>query len=105
MESAIRTRELRKVYHSPPPMAAGRAPASGPGGKRGKDAGLAHLPLDRADESRVPSLLTVKLAVPGGRREGDARLADRDLAGLRHRRGQEKEKRSQSGKTHDSALR
>ena len=35
MNSAIRTRELRKVYHSLPPAAAGGAP---PGmGKRGKD--------------------------------------------------------------------
>ena len=38
MESAIRTRALRKVYNSPPPMAAGRPPASVPSRKRGKEA-------------------------------------------------------------------
>ncbi|HWC16172.1 MAG TPA: ATP-binding cassette domain-containing protein [Terriglobales bacterium] len=53
MESAIRTRELRKVYNSPPPMAAGRPPASAPGGKRGKEAkpqimALAGIDLDVA---------------------------------------------------------
>ncbi|GEM_PF-3554473 len=35
MDSAIRTRELRKVYHSAPPAAAGRPPASAP--KRSKE--------------------------------------------------------------------
>jgi len=54
MESAIRTRELRKVYHSPPPMAAGRAPASGPGGKRGKDAKPQVTALDGIDLDVAP---------------------------------------------------
>src|SRR5690349_1089203 len=54
MESAIRTRELRKVYHSPPPMAAGRAPASGPGGKRGKDAKPQITALDGIDLDVAP---------------------------------------------------
>jgi ABC-2 type transport system ATP-binding protein len=37
MDSAIRTRSLRKVYNSAPPAAAGRGEASVAAGKRGKD--------------------------------------------------------------------
>jgi ABC-2 type transport system ATP-binding protein len=50
MESAIRTRELRKVYTSAPPMGAGRP--SGPpaaGGKRGKDSKPQITALDGID--------------------------------------------------------
>lgn len=54
MEPAIRTRELRKVYNSPPPMAAGRAPGSGPGGKRGKDAKPQITALDGIDLDVAP---------------------------------------------------
>ncbi|HKT25029.1 MAG TPA: ATP-binding cassette domain-containing protein [Terriglobales bacterium] len=47
MDSAIRTRELRKVYHSAPPAAAGRPPASAP--KRSKDAKPQITALDGID--------------------------------------------------------
>ena len=50
IESAIRTRELRKVYTSSPPAAAGRPPfAAGPPGKGGKDGKPQIVALDGID--------------------------------------------------------
>lgn len=55
MDTAIRTRDLKKVYHTPPPAAAGRGESAGGGGKRGKDA-----------KSQVTALDGINLDVPAG---------------------------------------
>jgi ABC-2 type transport system ATP-binding protein len=49
MESAIHTRELRKVYTSAPPMGAGRPPGPPAGGKRSKDSKPQIIALDGID--------------------------------------------------------
>jgi ABC-2 type transport system ATP-binding protein len=54
MESAIRTRELRKVYHSAPPAGAGRPPGPPSGGKRGKDSKPQITALDGIDLDVAP---------------------------------------------------
>jgi ABC-2 type transport system ATP-binding protein len=54
MESAIRTRELRKVYHSAPPAGAGRPPGPPAAGKRGKDSKPQITALDGIDLDVAP---------------------------------------------------
>lgn len=54
MESAIRTRSLRKVYSSPPPAAVGRSDPSASAGKRNKDAKPQITALDGIDLDVAP---------------------------------------------------
>ena len=54
MDSAIRTRDLRKVYTSAPPAAVGRPPASVARPKRGKDAKSQIVALDGIDLDVAP---------------------------------------------------
>jgi ABC-2 type transport system ATP-binding protein len=55
MDTAIRTRDLRKIYHTPPPAAAGRGESSAALGKRGKDS-----------KSQITALDGINLDVPAG---------------------------------------
>jgi len=54
MESAIRTRSLRKIYNSPPPAAAGRGDGAGPRAKRNKDPKMQIMALDGIDLDVAP---------------------------------------------------
>jgi ABC-2 type transport system ATP-binding protein len=55
MDTAIRTRDLKKIYNTPPPAAAGRGEPAGGGGKRGKDS-----------KSQITALDGINLDVPAG---------------------------------------